>query len=272
MALIHINLNSKCLMRTVEVTAIVPFDKIKNGEVSKQTFKTLYLLHGIFGNNDDWVTYTNVRRWAEKKDLAVIMPSGENHFYVDCEANGEKFSEFIGKELPELMEKLFPLSARREDRFIAGLSMGGYGAVTNGLKYYKTFSKVIGLSSAFRIGKPTKSDGGVISVFGPHYYDTVFGTDPTGTDRDTYYLLDKVSKEEDKPDLYLCCGLEDGLLGANREFAQLAKDKGYDVTYYESEGGHHWEFWNEYIEKIIMDYLPLNDADIGITSGNVDAK
>ncbi|MDO4198942.1 MAG: alpha/beta hydrolase family protein [Erysipelotrichaceae bacterium] len=269
MALIHINLNSKCLMRTVEVTAVIPFDKILEGETDKEKYKTLYLLHGIFGNNDDWVTYSNVRRWAEKKNLAVIMPSGENHFYVDCEANGERFSEFIGKELPEMMERLFPLSDKREDRFIGGLSMGGYGAVSNGLKYYKSFSKVIGLSGALDRGSKAMKPSGATGHFGPYYFETLFGKNPEGTDKDIFYLLDKVSKEEDKPDLYICCGTEDSLISVNRDFAGKAKEKGYNVEYHESEGGHTWDFWNEYIEKIIMDYLPLEEVDIGITSGNV---
>ena len=93
MALIQVNFISECLMRTVTLNAVIPFDKIRMpGAQKKETksFKTLYLLHGVFGNYTDWVSGTCIQRWAEDKDLAVIMPCGENHFYVDCQANGER--------------------------------------------------------------------------------------------------------------------------------------------------------------------------------------
>ena len=91
---------------------------------------------------------TRIQAWAEANDLAVIMPSGENRFYLDDEKSGELYGEFIGKELVEFTRKLFPLSDKREDTFIAGLSMGGYGAIRNGLKYAENFGCVIGLSAA----------------------------------------------------------------------------------------------------------------------------
>ena len=136
MAIIEVNFISQCLMRTVTFNAIIPADKFGPQAAAQQKpFKTLYLLHGI-------------QAWAEANDLAVIMPSGENRFYLDDEKSGERYGEFIGRELVEFTRKLFPLSDRREDTFIAGLSMGGYGALRNGLKYAETFGCVAGLSSA----------------------------------------------------------------------------------------------------------------------------
>ena len=141
MAIIEVNFISKCLMRVVTFNAIIPVDKFgpqaENAE--QKPLKTLYLLHGIFGNYTDWVNGTRIQAWAEANDLAVIMPSGENRFYLDDEKSGELYGEFIGKELVEFTRKLFPLSDKREDTFIAGLSMGGYGAIRNGLKYAENF-------------------------------------------------------------------------------------------------------------------------------------
>ena len=145
MAIIEVNFISKCLMRVVTFNAIIPVDKFgpqaENAE--QKPLKTLYLLHGIFGNYTDWVNGTRIQAWAEANDLAVIMPSGENRFYLDDEKSGELYGEFIGKELVEFTRKLFPLSDKREDTFIAGLSMGGYGAIRNGLKYAENFGCVI---------------------------------------------------------------------------------------------------------------------------------
>ena len=151
MALMEVNFFSKALMRPVTMNVILPVDKVFFGEETEEEnkpFKTLYLLHGVMGNYTDWVTGTCIKRWAEEKNLAVVMPSGANMFYMDHPNANENYSEFIGKELVKITRRMFPLSHKKEDTFIAGLSMGGYGAIRNGLKYHDTFGYIIGLSSA----------------------------------------------------------------------------------------------------------------------------
>lgn len=264
MALIQINFMSECLMRKVTVNAIIPFDKVTMPgmpQEEKKPFPTLYLLHGIFDNYMDWVSGTRIQRWAEEKNLAVIMPSGENHFYVDCQANGERYSEFIGKELPEKMRELFPLSVKREDTYIGGLSMGGYGAIVNGLKYHDTFGAIIGLSSALVLDEvcdDTAEDLGK-TLFGKQFYTTVFGdmTKLKGSDKDQEALLVHLAAEKVAlPQLYLCCGTEDNLLEKNRKFAAFAKEQGMDCTYEEGRGGHEWDFWDTFLKKA-LDWLPI---------------
>lgn len=273
MALIEINFISECLMRTVTVNAIIPFDKIAMpGEEKKEAkpFKTLYLLHGIFGNYTDWISGTRIQRWAEEKNLAVIMPSGENHFYVDCKANGERFGEFIGKELPTKMRELFPLSDKREDTFIGGLSMGGYGAIINGLKYSDTFGYIAGLSSAI-ILEDIVSEEPILTkmIFGNDYARTVFGDAVIGSENDYHVLAENLANSNKQmPQIYMCCGVEDGLIEKNRKFAGFLKEKGFPVTYEEGPGNHEWDFWDRYIKKVI-DWLPLDEAAGGINSGNV---
>ena len=141
MAIIEVNFISKCLMRVVTFNAIIPVDKFgpqaENAE--QKPLKTLYLLHGIFGNYTDWVNGTRIQAWAEANDLAVIMPPVKP-LLPRRRKSGELYGEFIGKELVEFTRKLFPLSDKREDTFIAGLSMGGYGAIRNGLKYAETLA------------------------------------------------------------------------------------------------------------------------------------
>lgn len=273
MALIEINFISECLMRTVTVNAIIPFDKIPaDGQAKKARipFKTLYLMHGIFGNYTDWVSGTRIQRWAEEKDLAVIMPSGENHFYVDCKANGERFGEFIGKELPTKMRELFPLSDKREDTFIGGLSMGGYGAIINGLKYNDTFGYIAGLSSALVLEDLVSEKSGITqAAFGDDYVRTVFGDAPIGSENDYYALANNLAdSNRQKPQIYMCCGLEDTLLDKNRKYASFLKEKGFSVTYEEGPGNHEWDFWDRYIKKVI-DWLPLGEVTDGINSGNI---
>lgn len=258
MAIIEVNFISKCLMRVVTFNAIIPVDKFgpqaENAE--QKPLKTLYLLHGIFGNYTDWVNGTRIQAWAEANDLAVIMPSGENRFYLDDEKSGELYGEFIGKELVEFTRKLFPLSDKREDTFIAGLSMGGYGAIRNGLKYAENFGCVIGLSAALVHDTWKDADNSApIFTFRRSYYETIFGE------------YDKV-KGRPVPKMYLCCGTEDGLVTANRDFRDFLNENGVDLTYVEGPGKHDWVFWDTYIKKV-LDWLPLNRTGAGINSGNV---
>lgn len=274
MAIIEVNFISKCLMRTVTFNAIIPVDKFgpqaENAE--QKPLKTLYLLHGIFGNYTDWVNGTRIQAWAEANDLAVIMPSGENRFYLDDEKSGELYGEFIGKELVEFTRKLFPLSDKREDTFIAGLSMGGYGAIRNGLKYAENFGCVIGLSAALVHDTWKDADNSaLIFTFRRNYYEAVFGEydKVKGSDKDPKALLLKL-KEEGRPvpKMYLCCGTEDGLVTANRDFRDFLNENGVDLTYVEGPGKHDWVFWDTYIKKV-LDWLPLNRTGAGINSGNV---
>ena len=274
MAIIEVNFISKCLMRTVTFNAIIPVDKFgpqaENAE--QKPLKTLYLLHGIFGNYTDWVNGTRIQAWAEANDLAVIMPSGENRFYLDDEKSGELYGEFIGKELVECTRKLFPRSDKREDTFIAGLSMGGYGAIRNGLKYAENFGCVIGLSAALVHDTWKDADNSApIFTFRRNYYEAIFGEydKVKGSDKDPKALLLKL-KEEGRPvpKMYLCCGTEDGLVTANRDFRDFLNENGVDLTYVEGPGKHDWVFWDTYIKKV-LDWLPLNRTGAGINSGNV---
>lgn len=275
MAFIQMNIMSQSLMRTVPVNVILPIDKIDFPGMPKREekpFKTLYLLHGIFGNHMDWVTGTNILRWAEERNLAVVMPAGENGFYVDNQKAHNLYGEFIGQELVTLTRKMFPLSTKRENTFIAGLSMGGFGAIRNGLKYHSTFGYIAGLSAASIMDGIEKRTNNVpFWIEGRDYAESCFGdlNKAPESDMNPKWLARRLAETETcKPDIYLCCGTEDSLLGANRDLSRYLSDLGYHVTYEESAGGHEWDFWNTHLKKV-LDWLPLETGADGINSGNV---
>lgn len=276
MALIQVNFVSKSLMRTVPIQVILPVDKLAFEEDTAQEqapFKTLYLLHGILGNYTDWVSGTNVQRWAEEKNLAVVMPSGDNMFYLDQEKEHNYYGEFIGRELVNLTRRMFPLSHKREDTFIGGLSMGGYGAIRNGLKYHETFGRIAGLSSAMVIDTLEERTNEAPMFFETRdYAERIFGdlSEVKNSDKNPEWLLETLSKEKAVfPKVYLACGTEDFLLEPNRKLKKAMEAAGVELTYEEGPGGHEWDFWNRYIKKVI-DWLPLeDDAKSGINSGNI---
>ena len=271
MALIQVNFVSRSLLRTVPIQVILPVDKFSmaTGKLREEKpLKTLYLLHGLLGNYTDWVTGTRIQRWAEERDLAVVMPSGDNSFYLDQEQKGDFYGRFIGEELVEMTRRMFPLSRKREDTFIAGLSMGGFGAIRNGLKYHETFGYIAGLSSAVHILENLNNKDKVRNVA---FEESCFGPleEAAKTDKNPRVLVEQLVKEKvELPHIYLACGTEDGLIGVNRDYRDMFRENGFDLTYYEGPGTHSWDFWDQEIKKV-LDWLPLDDFSQGATSGSV---
>lgn len=275
MALIEGNFISKSLLRTVTFNAVIPADKLPlpGQEISaKVPFKTLYLLHGAYGNHTDYISGTRIQRWAEEKNLAVIMPAGENQFYVDNEDTDEYYGRFVGQELVEFTRTLFPLSHKREDTFIAGLSMGGYGAIVNGLKYSDTFGYIGGLSSGFLIDDIINETEFIKNVGWKYsFFERVFGKKETlaGSDRDYCYLIENLQKcKKPIPEIYLAIGKDDFSYAQSQKYRQFLEEKKVSFTYEEGEGAHEWDFWDRYLKRF-LDWLPLEEAEAGLSSGNV---
>lgn len=275
MAFIQMSILSKSLMRTVPVNVILPADKMVfpgMPEPPEKPFKTLYLLHGVFGSYIDWVNGTRIQRYAEEHDLAVVMPSGDNAFYVDQPGANNYYGEFVGKELVELTRKMFPLSRKREDTFIGGLSMGGYGAMRNGLKYWENFGSIVALSGALLVedmAKRTNDDPFFLNR--RDYAEACFGdlSKILDSDRNPKYLVRQLKKEgRPIPRIYMACGDADSLLPVNQDMAAFLKEQGADVTFEVGPGAHEWDFWDTYIRKAI-EWLPTDKVSQGMNSGNV---
>lgn len=272
MALIQVNYLSKALFRTVPVNVILPSDKISFETLDYQGipeggYPTLFLLHGLLGNYTDWVSGTRVQRWAEDAGLAVVMPSGDNAFYIPGQAANSDYGAFVGEELPRVMRDMFPLSRRREDTFIAGLSMGGFGTLRNGMKYAETFSRLAAFSSGIHLFDPNFE-----SLAGE---ETVFGdlAEAAKTDKSHYVVLEQLKArvaagEVEAPKFWMGCGTEDSLMPANLKFRDMLIEAGFDVTWDEEPRGHDWDFWDSQIKKVI-DWLPLGASDATLGSGNV---
>ena len=257
MAVLECNMFSNCIGRTITFNAIIPVGKnrmFEKDDNAGKPFKTLYLLHGILNNYSAYLTRSRIAELAEANNLAVIMPSGEYSFYVD-NPNGCRFGEFIGEELVEETRKMFNLSKRREDTFIAGLSMGGYGALRNGLKYNNVFSKIGAMSSATNIMDIVNTtDHTVIPPVGKAFYENIFGDLDKfeGSDKDLIALAMNLKKTDQRiPEIFMASGTEDFLLGMNRKYVGFLREQNIDIVYKESTGIHDWPFWDEYLEKII---------------------
>lgn len=258
MAMLQVQYYSNSMRREVTFNALIPLDDMVipgQAESEKKPLKSLYLLNGYTGSYTDWISFTKIRELSNKHRIAVFMPAGENHFYVDDEDKGSLYGEYVGNELLAFTREMFQLSHRREDTFIGGLSMGGYGAIRNGLKYAENFSRIIALSSAlitYKIaGAKSDYNDGVADY---KYFTRIFGNldGLKGSDKDPEALVMSLKRTGAAvPKLYMACGTEDFLLDVNRQFNEFLVSEQVDVMYLESPGGHTWDFGNEYIMKAL---------------------
>jgi len=236
MAFFEVRCKSERLGKQVRVNVVIPGDRRQSaGEIP-----VIWLLHGLSDDESMWARRTSVERYADDHGFAVVMPSGDRSWYLNQPAG--RYEDYIGDELPALMRGYFPfLSQKRENNLIAGLSMGGFGALHTALKRPDCYGAVACFSGAFLIADPTWakllcSDG-------------VLAGDPTGTDADVYALAEKSAGRADKFPVYLSCGTGDGIFRYTAKMRETLEKAGYAVSYSESPGGHEWNFWDQEIRR-----------------------
>lgn len=257
MSVFKITYLSEALCRAVDLNVIIPFEAPGQPQLlplKPEKFKTLYLLHGFGGNQNDWLDYTRIRDIAEQNNMAVVLPAGENSFYVDTGIFAAQYGTFFGKELVEYTRKAFPLSDKREDTFIGGFSMGGFGAMRLGCQYHENFSKVFTFSAAFIIDNIAGQKPGYQDLIGNYdYYVRTFGDldKVKDSDKDPLWCLDQAIAAGQAPELYIACGVDDFLIAENRAMKQELDKRDVKFQYHESEGTHDWAFWNKNIEPAV---------------------
>lgn len=242
---------SDCLKRNTMFRIILP----NEADVAKEeapSMKTLVLLHGYCGSSGDWLWNCPIVDMAQKYHMCVLLPTGENSFYLDGKATGRKYASHVGQELVRYARKTFGLSGRREDTFVGGFSMGGYGAIHTALQFPETFSGAMALSSAMiwkSIGKMKPGEDNGIANY--EYYRLMFGE--SGSSEESNANIEKLvllieNRKIPMPRLYLACGEQDFLKGANRDFVEFLKGREVDFCYHEGEGEHNFVYWNRHLE------------------------
>lgn len=244
---LQIDINSAELGKHTQVNVLLPTDK----KQAVPPYKTLWLLHGLSDDSSGWMRYTSIERYASKHHLAVIMPNADRSWYTNT-AYGMNYFNYITKELPEICYNTFGcLSQKREDNIIAGLSMGGYGAVKSALTYPEKYGTCISLSGSLDItrkGRPCKLEEWR-SIFG---FNMESPLELEGSCHDVFALAEKDQKEgKTFPKMYLWCGLDDSLITVNRSFDSHLTELGVEHKYGESEGNHSWKWWDLHIQEAL---------------------
>lgn len=251
MASMRCNFFSDVLGLSTSMTVILP--QATRGQIgmaghgSAAGAPVLYLLHGLSDDDTIWSRRTSVERYAADKELAIVMPRVERSLYSD-EVRGGAYWTFLSEELPAVVADLFRVSTSREDTFVAGLSMGGYGAFQWALRAPERFAAAASLSGALDVAKGHEvGDEVVRRVFGD--------TTVRGGDSDLLALLGRADPTA-LPALYLACGDEDPLLDQNETFLAAAEAAGVPVTVTLDAGSHEWGYWDRHIQRV-LDWLPL---------------
>lgn len=254
MVLFRGDVKCKSLQRRTSISVILPADNIHflndTEEIVEKPYKTLYLLHGLYGSDDIFLANTSVQKFAEDYGIAVVIPSGENSFYLDDIKSHRLFGEYVGQELLDITRNIFPLSDKREDTFIAGFSMGGYGAIRNGLKYSDNFSKIGMISAALITEDIVNFKDNTNVLYSRDFYESVFGDldNVKGSDKDPKYLIENC---DNIPEIHMYCGLDDFLFEKNADFYRFLKSKDIGATFTGAEGEHTWEFCDEFVKEFI---------------------
>ncbi len=236
----------------IDVTVSVILPEVKTMlEQDGKPLPTLYLLHGLSDDHTHWIRQTRLEFYARRYRLAIVMPCVNRSFYTDMK-HGAKYFTFVSEELPKVMELYFPLSHEREERFAAGLSMGGYGAMKLGLLCPEKYAAVASLSGAVEMEADffrhsvQKDDAflrELTDIFGP--FEEFMQSDN---------CLTRVAERLDPakaPRMYMACGTADFLFDSNEDFVRRFGEK-FSIRYDTEEGAAHtWDFWDRQIEKVL---------------------
>ncbi|MCR4891233.1 MAG: esterase family protein [Lachnospiraceae bacterium] len=248
MAFVHVNFYSDTLKINTDISLIIPTPGPDDGEKAdrrgRKLFRTLTMLHGTFGDHTDWARLTGIERLAQEYGIMVIMPSGANGFYRDMK-RGKRYFTYITEELPSFVENIFPVLKGRENHYIGGLSMGGYGAVMAALKRPDIYGGALSFSGTLDLAAFRElCNQGIFPD--PYFWDLIF--DKNSDEADPAEVLTAARQLMGKggmaPELYFTVGRQDPLYKSGLEVVREMKDMGFQVSFEEDDGAHEWDFWD----------------------------
>jgi len=248
MALIRIDHLPATVKMNIPLYVIVPEPSEMN-ETPVRERKVLYLLHGLSDDGSAWQRYSMIEIFARAYGLVVVMPSVTRSFYID-QPNGQKYFSYIVDELPKYMEDIFGITPTRENTLLAGLSMGGYGAIKAAFLRPHQYSAVAAFSGVLSLA---------ILANAPHddrqeEFKSLFGDLSTlsGSEHDPAVWLAKAAQDPTSlPKLFIACGRQDDLYPLNVMFHSACEQLGIPIDYFEEDGRHDWYFWNKHIQRFL---------------------
>lgn len=252
LSLLHADFYSETLGRGAHMDVVLP-----DGPAPEEGFATLFLLHGMTDDCTIWQRRTSIERYADERRMAVVMPGTDLCWYANTAA-GENYFDFIADELPRACRRMLPgLTRLRERSFVAGLSMGGYGALRCALKRPDVFSRVASLSGAVDIFWLSQDP---MPLGRPFCWEDVFGPreEIPGSEHDLFRAAEQL--KENRPEIWMWCGTEDDLYDMNVRMRDHLRRLGYALAYSEGPGDHQWKYWDREIQNVLNWLAPGEEA------------
>jgi len=237
------------LGKTKEISVILPSYYNPN-----RRYPILYLLHGYGGGHADWPTRTNLARYIKDLPLIVALPDAEDSWHVNSAVElRDRFEDYMINDVPHYVQRLYSIDTSRQA--IAGLSMGGYGAIMLALKHPSRFRFAGSLSGAITFPRAMNDTLRPAERALFPSLQRAFGERQNGSvnAHDVFYLYRQTPKDS-LPYLYLATGIQDGFRGflpAHRAFTDLLRTYGAAYEYHETQGAHNWQYWDQEIQPLI---------------------
>jgi S-formylglutathione hydrolase FrmB len=240
------SLQSASLGRLIKYRVLLPesYDA-----TPRRRFPVLYLLHGLDGHYDDWSTRTHLGERLRSMPLIVVMPEGGDSWYTNAADGSGRFEDYIAVDLIHDVEVKFRAIRARYARAIAGLSMGGYGAIKIALKHPGVFQAAGSLSGAF-----DATDPAFARLFPTHTAEIehIFGPPESDTRRQNdVFVMAGEAAPANAPAIFIDCGESDQFLGSNRRLADILQKRGFVYEYHETPGAHGWDYWDRRLMPLV---------------------
>ena len=239
MAFATIHYHSRSLQKASSVNVVFPDDP-----GIPRPWAAFYLLHGLSDDHTIWMRRTSIERYVAGLPLVVVMPDGGRGWYTNA-VEGDRYEDDLIRDVVGLVDRTFPVKAERSGRAIGGLSMGGFGAIKNGLKHHETFASVNSHSGAVGFARDPKRGRELSPEF-----TRIFGPDPKGGAEDPFAIVEKLDHGR-LPALRLDCGTDDFLLDQNRAFHKHLESMHIPHEYEEFPGGHDWAYWDRHVQEAV---------------------
>jgi S-formylglutathione hydrolase FrmB len=219
-------------------------------------YPVIYLLHGLGGGAGDWVSgRARLAAHAAQYRFIIVTPEGADNWYTDsATVPADKFETYIIEELIPDVERRYRTLSTRDARAVAGLSMGGYGALKFGVKHPHKFALAASLSGAFAAASWDAADPTLLAFVRPSIARTYGAMDsPTRRQNDLFKLFSDLPPERFPalPFIYLDCGTEDFLINSNRALSELLLRRKIPHEYRQLPGAHSWPYWDAQVQEVL---------------------